>query len=136
MLLLFILILCLAIVLSLLTTVPIIVAVILCFTVFSKDPRVFIAAILGGLFIDYLYLRTQGSTSLFLVIFTFMIFLYQRKFEIQTASFVWFASFIGAILYLRIFGYNQILIQSLIASFLALFLFKFLNRFSNMNHEL
>lgn len=120
---------------STLTTIPIIVAVILCFIVVSKNPWVFLAAILGGLFIDLLMLRILGSTSLFLVIFTFMIFLYQRRFEIQTYPFVFIACFIGSIAYLRIFGGNQILIQSSTTSLLAFLLFKVFNKFNVGNNE-
>src|SRR3989344_3834439 len=120
----------LAVILSALTTIPVIVSMILCFTVVSKSSKIFILAILGGLLIDIFFLRTLGSTSLFLVIFTFMIFLYQRRFEIQTYAFVFMGTFLGSIIYLKIFGYDQILLQSLVSSLLALFLFRVFNRFS------
>lgn len=115
---------CLTIILSTLTTIPIIVAVILCFTVVSKNLKVFIAAVLGGLLIDVFLLRVLGSTSLFLVIFAFMIFLYQRRFEIHTLPFVFLACFIGSFFYLMVFGYDQVLIQALVNSAIAALLFK------------
>ena len=117
--------LCLTIILGTLTTIPIIVAVILCFTVVFKNPWVFLAGILGGLFIDLFYLRILGSTSLFLVIFTFMVFLYQRRFEIQTLPFVFLACFVGSLLYLLIFDNNKILMQALINACIGVLLFKF-----------
>lgn len=126
----------LTIALSTLTTIPVIVAVILCLTVVSKNPKVFIAAFLGGFLIDIFMVRVLGITSLFLVTFTFMIFLYQRRFEIQTYPFVFLACFIGSVVYLKIFGYSSILIQALTASFLALFLFKLFSRHRNVDQEL
>lgn len=114
----------LAIILSVLSTIPIIVGVILCLTVISKNPWVFLAAILGGLFVDLLGLRTLGATSLFLVVFAFMIFLYQRRFEIQTVPFVFLACFIGSMVYLIVFGYNQILVQAVVSSVLAVLAFR------------
>lgn len=118
----------LTVALGTLTTIPVVVAVILCFTVVSKNPWVFLAAILVGLFIDLLNLRTLGSTSLFLVIFTFMIFLYQRRFEIQTVPFVFLACFIGSFVYLNVFGYNQVLLQALVNSIGAVMLFILLKK--------
>lgn len=129
------LVLCLTIVLGTLTTIPMIVAVIICFTVVFKNPWVFIAAILGGLFTDIFFLRTLGSTSLFLVIFVFMIFLYQRRFEIQTMPFVFIGTFLGSVIYLKIFGYDQIFLQSIASSLLAIFLFKVFGRFDVRNTE-
>lgn len=125
----------LTIILSTLTTIPIIVSVILCLTVVSKNPKIFILAILGGLLIDVFSLRVLGSTSLFLIIFTFMIFLYQRRFEIQTHTFVFIGSFVGSILYLFIFENNQVLVQSLLSSLLAFFLFKVFNRYNVRKSE-
>ena len=126
----------LTIILSTITTIPIIVSMLLCFTVIFRSPWVFVAALFGGLLVDVFLLRTFGITSLFLVILTFMIFLYQRRFEIQTVPFVFIASFIGSFIYLKMFGYSQILVQALAASLLALFLFKILSRFSRVYHEL
>ncbi|MBI2049575.1 hypothetical protein HYT32_01590 [Candidatus Roizmanbacteria bacterium] len=125
----------LTIILSSLTTLPIIVVLVLYFTIVFKRSWVFIVAILGGLFIDHFMLMDLGATSLFLVTLTFMVFLYQRKFEIQTAPFVAIASFIGSVIYLKVFGHNYVLMQALVASLLAVLLFKFLGRFNRMNYE-
>ncbi len=114
-----------AIFLSTLTTIPIIVTLILNFAVVSKSQLVFSIAFLAGLVIDIFYLRILGSTSIFLVIFTFLIYMYQRKFEIQTIPFVAIASFVGSLVYLKVFGNSQVLIQSSISSVLAVLLFKF-----------
>ena len=118
----------LTIILSSLTTIPITLGVILCFTVVSRNRGVFIAAFLGGLFIDLFFVRTLGVTSVFLVTFTFMIFLYQRRFEIRTAPFVFLACFIGSILYLLIFRYNYVFGQALTNSVIAVLLFKGLRK--------
>ena len=118
----------LTIILSPLTTVPIIVGVILCLAVVFRNRRVFIAAFLGGLFIDLLMVRALGETSLFLMIYTFMIYLYQRRFEIQTIPFVLIGSFVGSVGYLLIFQYDHVLWQAVANALIALLVFKYLIR--------
>ena len=111
---------------STLTTIPIIVAVLLCYTVISRKPRVFLIALILGLLIDLFSLRILGTTALFLVIFAALILLYQRRFEIQTITFVFLSSFLGSIFYLEIFLHNFEVFQALICATFAVIIFKIL----------
>lgn len=116
----------LIVVLSSLTTVPFSIAALVVATVLFKKFWVFFAAFLLGLLLDLFGLRPLGYTSLMLVVFMFIIGLYERKFEAQTITFVFVATFLGSLVYLNIFGYQQILLQSLLNSSFAILLFKVL----------
>ena len=111
---------------SSLTTIPFSIALLVAATVIFKKSWVFFAAFLLGLFLDLSLLRALGQTGLVFTVFIFIISLYERKFEAQTLTFVFSAVFIGSLIYLKIFDYQQILIQSVINSFLGVLLFKFL----------
>ena len=79
-----------------------------------------------GLFLDLVLIRHIGYTGLVFTIFVFLIRLYERKFETQTATFVFFAAFLGSIFYLKVFGHSNILAQSLVSSLMAILFFRFL----------
>lgn len=66
----------------------------------------------------------MGGTALFLVIFTALIFLYQRRFEIQTAAFVGIAGFLGSLVYLAVFGYDNIFLQALVNALMSVLFFR------------
>lgn len=115
----------LTIVLSSLTTIPLSVGILVVSTVLFKKSWVFFAGFLLGLFLDLFLLRILGYTSLVFTIFVFLIWLYERKFETQSITFVFSATFLGSIIYLMVFGYNNILIQSFINAVIGVLLFKF-----------
>lgn len=126
MLLLFIIFFLLTMLLSALTTIPLFIAIIVVATVIFKKPWIFFIAFLLGLFLDLFLLRSLGQTGLILSIFILIITLYERKFEAQTLAFVFFTTFLGSFIYLMIFGYNNVLVQSLITALVAVLLFKIL----------
>lgn len=112
---------------SAITTIPLSVALLAVTAVLLKKSRVFFLAFGLGLFADLISLRPLGYASLLLIIFVFLIRLYERKFETQTMPFVFISTFLGSISYLWLFGYNNILVQSLICAVISILLFKFLN---------
>lgn len=84
---------------------------------------VFVIAFIAGIFLDIFALRSLGGTSIFLLIFVLLILLYQRKYEIYSYYFVIVASFIGAALFLAIFGYADIFVHAVISACIAVALF-------------
>ncbi len=106
------------------TTLPIILPFLLCFTVLFKRPWVFTLALLSGAGIDFLLLRPLGQTGVFFILFIFIVLLYEKKFEIQTMHFAFFSGFLGSLGYLFVFGYNHILEQALICALLGALIFK------------
>src|SRR5438046_2772111 len=93
---------------SVLVTWPLFLGLIACIVVIDKKPVVFLIAFLLGLILDSITFHPAGASSLFFICFLFLIFLYQRKFEIRTMPFLFFSSLIGSIIYLELFGYREI----------------------------
>jgi hypothetical protein len=108
------------------TTIPFSIGLLAISAVLSQKSWVFFLALGLGLFLDLITLRPLGLSSLTLVIFVFMVFLYKRKFETQTATFVFIATFFGSLVFLKIFDYQQLFLQSLINSLLTVIVFKLL----------
>jgi len=112
---------------STIITVPLTFLIIIFSAVTLKNNEVFILAFLSGLLLDVLTLGTIGLTSAFFVSFVMLIFLYQKKFEIESLSFVSMAALIGSIVYLFLTNSNHLVPESLFATFLmfsSFFIFK------------
>jgi cell shape-determining protein MreD len=108
------------------TTIPFSLGLLAVSTVIFKNSWVFFLALGLGLFLDLTSLRFFGLTGLILVIFVLLIRLYERKFETKTATFIFIITFFGSLIYLNIFDYSQILLQSLVNSLFAVLFFKLL----------
>lgn len=88
-----------------------------------KEYWVFLAAFLLGILLDALTFRTIGVNSLFFTFMLGMVFLYERKFEIQSFFFVGFASFFSLLLYLLLFGVGFPFFQIILGVGISLVLF-------------
>lgn len=111
------------------TSIPFVFLVLLCLVVILKANWLFTAAFVFGLLFDLLSFKTLGVTSAFLVVFLFLVLLYQSKFEITTSYFVLIASFLGSLLFLFLQGYTQlILVQAVLSAIIALLLFKLMQK--------
>ncbi len=120
------------ILLSSLTTIPFSIAILVVCTVTFKKSWVFFAAFGLGLLLDLYSLRPLGYTSLIFAVLVFIIRLYERKFETQTLTFVFVSSFLGSLIYLKVFSYQNVFLQALVSAFLAVLFFKFIiNKFKN-----
>ncbi len=128
-----ILILILALLQACVTTLPLVLLLFLNAAVVAKKTWVFPAAFLAGAVLDILLLNPLGKTSLFLVVFLFIVLLYDKKFDIQTFPFVFLASFIGSFVYFIAFQISNVFAQALTSTAIAVlsfFLLIQLNRFS------
>lgn len=105
------------------TTIPLAIVLLVVVTVLFKKSWVFFVAFFLGLFLDLILIRPLGYTGLVFTIFVFLIWLYERKFETQTLTFVFFATFIGSIFYLWLFGYRMVFLQAFITALSAIVLF-------------
>jgi len=122
----FILFFLLAVAFSAVTTIPFSVSFLVVSAVIFKKSWVFFAALAIGLLLDLVNIRPLGYTSLAFTIFVFLIRLYERKFETQTFAFVFIATFLGSLIYLLLFSYNQAFMQSFVNAVIGILLFKFL----------
>lgn len=113
-----------ALVLGVLTTLPLALILLVVFYALKKELWLFTAAFFTGVILDLIFVRTIGASSLFFVSFLLLVELYGRKFETATTPFVFIASFIGSILYLMLFGQVLMLWEALVSAFLTVGLFK------------
>lgn len=110
------------------TSIPLVLDVLLVVYILRRKSFLFILALISGIVLDVFSVRTLGSSSIYFVSFLFIIFLYERKFEITTYPFILFSSFLGGLFYLWIFGYNYILQQAIASSIISILLFIGLKR--------
>lgn len=118
------------------TTIPFSLGLLAVSTVVFKNSWVFFLALGLGLFLDLISLRFFGLTGLIFIIFVLLIRLYERKFETKTAIFIFIITFFGSLIYLNIFDYSQIFLQSLVNSLFAVLFFKLLWLKSDRHSEI
>jgi hypothetical protein len=116
----------LSIISSTLSTIPFLVGLLVAFSVVFRKSWIFYLALIIGIFLDLIYLRNLGFSSLALCIYVFILFLYERKFETRTAAFVFMATFLGSLIYLKIFSFQQIFLSALLNAIFAAIFFKLL----------
>lgn len=105
------------------TSLPLVLMSLILLTVFTKSQDVFLIAFLSGVILDILLVRSVGESSVFFLVMLFIVFLYDRKFEIQSLFFVEIITLVGASLYLIIFPSPQIVYQVAAILMLSLCLF-------------
>ena len=113
------------------TTLPLTLLILVFAGVVTRSNNIFFLAFFAGLALDFLSFRTIGISSIYFVSFVFLIFLYQKKFEIQTLRFIIIFSFLGSLFYLILIGINNFFIQSVfsaILSSLSFFIFSIFNK--------
>lgn len=111
------------------TTLPLVFLTLLCLAVLVRKEWVFVIAFVAGLVLDAISLRSLGQSSIYFIAFIFLVFIYQRKFEISTKYFIFIASFLGSFGFLIIFSYNNLVSQSLISSVIGVLIFTLLSHF-------
>lgn len=104
---------------STITTLPLVLLIILFLSVVNRTNEVFLIAFLSGLFLDLLTLGRLGTSSLFFVTFVFIIYSYQRRFEIETLHFVIIFSLVGSLIYLIFTGPDHIVSQTILATVIS-----------------
>lgn len=106
------------------TTLPLTLQTLLVFYVLYKNSASIFLAFISGIILDLLSVRLLGTTSIYFVIFLFLVVLYERKFEINTIPFIILSSFFGSLGFLFLFGFQQSILQAVASSFFAVLLFK------------
>jgi len=114
------------------TTLPLIMIFSTIMLVLWRRLWVFWLAFFGGLIVDIFRVHAVGESSIFLVVWLFLVLLYERKYEIATIQFVLASSFFGSLLYLWIFGYKDMLMQAVVAAVVGVVLFVMLRRFNHL----
>lgn len=116
------------------TTLPLVILFFLNAAVVTKKTWIFPIAFLTGLVLDILLLNPMGKTSLFLVIFLFIVLLYDKKFDIQTFPFVFLSSFIGSLIYfIVILHIPNIFTQAIVSAVISTLSFWILIQLDRLN---
>lgn len=115
---------------STITTLPLVLLIILFLAIMNRKNEVFVVAFFAGLLLDVLSLGRVGFSSLYFTIFVFLIFLYQRRFEIETLNFVVIFSFLGSFFYLLLEGVRFAFFQSVFATGLIIISYLVFRKFN------
>lgn len=114
---------------ALMTTIPLVLIILLISYITHRNLVIFPVALVMGILLDVYLVRTIGVTSLFFVLYLFLIASYERKFETQTTQFVLFSSFLGTVAFFSVFNKTEnILLYAGISSTLALLQFAIAKR--------
>jgi len=105
------------------TTIPFIVVILLFLAVFYQKAWVFFLGLIAGILFDSLSFRPLGESSMFFLVFLYLVFLYRRKFEIDTLPFFIIANTIASICFLILLGADFIPLQTVVIIFFTLCLF-------------
>jgi hypothetical protein len=87
------------------------------------------SAFVAGLALDASFFQIIRAIKFIFCCFIFLVFLYQRKFEIATKYFILIASFLGSFGFLIIFSYNNLVLQSVFSSIIGVLIFAIFSRF-------
>lgn len=91
--------------------IPLTLIVLLVMAIYLKKEWVLFVALLAGIFLDSVSFRPLGVSSIYFCCCLLLIFLYEKKFEIQTVAFVAGATAIATLGYLLLFGFGNIIFQ-------------------------
>ncbi len=120
---------------SSITTIPLILLVLLVSTVVLRDDIIFLLAFIFGIFLDILTFKTVGVSSVFFTFLVFLILIYEKKFEINTPSFIIFSTLLSSILFLIFFQRGNVIIQSLVSTVISLILFAVFKKLNYKRQE-
>lgn len=109
---------------------PFVLICLLVLAITIKEQWVFFVAFLMGILLDMLSFHLIGLSSLFFLLVLGVVFLYERKFEIQSFFFVGFSSFFSIFFSLLFFGSSFFLLQLVLGVLLSIALFGLLVFFS------
>lgn len=93
-------------------SVPLVLLSVILLGVLFKEGWIFPAAFVMGILLDMLSFHTIGMSSIFFVVVLGIMFLYQRKFEIQSLQFVTIFPFLASLLFGIVFGQDFVLLSA------------------------
>lgn len=111
------------------TTLPLFLFALLLAYVFVPSPVLFAAAYGMGIFLDILLLQTIGVSSAMGIGFLFLIFLYERKFEVRTPHFIFLATLFATLCWFFLFYHRLEVFPSLFSAIIVCLVFLLLNKF-------
>lgn len=102
-----------------LTSLPLVIMLLLIIGTQMRSNDVFFVGFFSGLLLDVLLVRPLGETSVYFLVVLFLLFLYDRKYEVSSPLFVTLVTFIASSIYVLIFpvpgSFFQIVVVTLMA---------------------
>lgn len=117
------------------TTIPIVFSVLFAFGVIMRQSSMLVWSFVAGLLLDALTFHLLGMSSLFFLLFFGLVFLYERKFEVQSISFVLIFSYLGSLLYMILLGIGYSIILSIASTVIATICFLVVKQFYKKKPE-
>lgn len=112
------------------TILPIAFVVLLVWTIEKKSILPLFLTLVIGLFLDIVFLRILGSTSMYFLLILLLVFLYEKKFEVASIPFIVLVSFFATFFYFAIFFQLFLPFQAVVCAGFALILFLGMRYFS------
>jgi len=101
------------------TSLPLVLVALIITATKLRNTDIFLIAFIAGVILDVLLVRPIGQTSVYFLIILFLIFLYERKYEVASSLFVIIATFFSSVVYFIFFQTPQSLIQAVTATVLS-----------------
>lgn len=108
------------------TSLPLVLAVLLILATQIRSNDIFFIGFSAGVILDVLLLRPLGETSVFFLMTLFLMFMYEKKYEVGSVLFITMFTFIASSIYFMIFPAPQRWIQIVTITLLAFLGFYFL----------
>jgi len=115
------------------TTLPLVLLVLIFLYSKKQEGYVFFFAFLSGILLDIATVQRIGGSSIYFLLCLFIIMLYEKKFEVETGAFVFFATLFSSIGFLLIFQHEHIILQAILTSMIGVGLFTLSNFFSRQS---
>ena len=112
-----------------LVSIPFVLGGILLLSVLYKEYWIFPVSFVAGILLDLVTFQTVGITSLFFTFVLGILFLYERKFEIQSMPFITMFTFLASLAYGYLFDEPYVIFASVALTGMLSGLFFFLARF-------
>lgn len=107
---------------------PLILDLLVVMYVTKRESWIFTVAFFAGILLDVVFVRAFGLTSLFLLLSLFLVFLYEKKYEITTKEFVFFFLLFSGLVYFKLFDNQLVVFSSMFNSLFAVLLFLVVGR--------
>lgn len=114
---------------------PLVLALLIILQITYRSGLVVVAAFISGVFLDALLFRPLGQTSLFFLFFLILLILYEKRFEVQTYTFLLWSVIAGTTAYLVFFGSVSFFAQEFLAVVISLILFFIFMRKNSERNE-
>ncbi len=116
---------------STILNIPLVLILLLVLFVRNKTPEIFFLAFILGFLLDVLKLQRAGVSSIYFLITLFIIFLYDKKYEINTLRFVVISSGTVSIVHLSLFSNPSVLqiVFSIIIGVISYICIGYINKF-------